>query len=349
MKILHVIFCFPHDGAETMLVDIMNEQSKTDHVELIIINDLYNRDLIQTIDKKVKIHYLNRVPGSINPIKIIEFNFRVFKIQPDVIHFHDHNGIRFALYRGKALTFLTIHGLKFPITNFGKYDKLISISDAVKNDLLSGGSFESIVIYNGIDFSKIAVKSAYNSSGVFKMVDVGRLCHEVKGQDILLKALHYLIYQKGIESVKLDFIGEGPSLKYLQELMYQLKLDQFVNFLGLKDRHFIYNNLANYDLLIQPSISEGFGLTVVEAMAAKIPVVVSNTYGPLEIIRNGQFGDCFDSGDPCSCADVLEKSINKFYDSNFSDFLDKTYDYAISNFSIQNTAQKYLNEYHKTV
>src|SRR6185312_778073 len=115
MKILHIIFSFTPDGAETMLVDIINEQSKTDEVELIIINNLYNKELIKTINTKASVFCLDRKVGSINPFKLIKLNSRIFRYKPDVIHFHSHNAIGLLLKRRTVVTFLTIHGLNRPL------------------------------------------------------------------------------------------------------------------------------------------------------------------------------------------------------------------------------------------
>ena len=300
---------------------------------------------MQNLNNKIKIHFLNRRPKSINPIKLIQFNINIFRIQPDILHFHDHNGIRLILKKGKAKTFLTIHGLKNPKKYFSRYDKLISISKAVKNDLIAKGPHNSTLIYNGVDFSKIAIKETFSPFNVFKIVEVGRLNHEIKGQDILLKALHFLLTSKGIKNFSLDFIGEGPSLKYLQELTQTLKLENFVNFKGLKTRKEIYQMLSNYHLLIQPSRTEGFGLTIVEAMAAKIPVIVSNIEGPIEIIENGEYGTCFIAGNHISCANAIENVINNFYVSDYLGYLNKTYKYASTHFSVQQTSREYLKCY----
>jgi glycosyltransferase involved in cell wall biosynthesis len=328
-----------------MLVDIMNEQSKTDNVKLIVVNNVYNSELIRTLNASIDVHLINRIPGSRNPIKLLQFNLTVLKFKPDVIHFHDHKGIKLLLYKANSKTFLTIHGLRQPIQYLRKYDHLISISETVKDDLLKRGQLKSTIIYNGIDFSKLLVKTDYTYKTFYKLVHVSRLYHEIKGQDILLQALHHLVYTKGIKSLKLDFIGEGPSLNHLQNLVQKFNLGDFVRFLGLKDRHFIYSNLLNYDVLVQPSIHEGFGLTIIEAMGAKIPVVVSNIDGPLEVIREGQFGYYFNSQDSYSCAETIEKVIYNLKESSLSEFLNNNYDYAFSNYSVQNSAQNYLRLY----
>lgn len=347
MRILHIIFSFTSDGAETMLVDIINEQSKTTHVELIIINNLYNIDLIETINKNVKVHCLNRIPGSINPLIFFTLNYRVYKLKPNIIHFHSHNAIGLLRYKGIGRTFLTIHGLHRPLKYFNKYDKLISISNAVRNDLESRGSINSTTIYNGVDFSKIKIRWESFEDKTFKIADVSRLYHEIKGQDVLLKALHHLIYKIGITNVHLDFIGEGPSLTYLQNLVQELKLQCHVNFLGLLNRNTIYSIIQNYSLLVQPSIHEGFGLTIVEGMAAKIPVLVSNIPGPMEVIKNGKYGYYFESENSISCAEEIKNIFENKHAGRFTYKLNCAYDYATINYSIQKTASNYIKEYQK--
>lgn len=347
MRIVHIIFSFSFGGAETMLVDILNEQSKTEHIDLIIINKVYNKDLILTLNQKIKVHYINRSPGSINPFKIIVFNYRVYELKPNIIHFHDHNAIGLIKYIRRAPTLLTIHGLRRPLNHLPKYDKLVAISDTVKNDLKGRGSFDSTLVYNGVNFSKIKVREDIFDEKIFKIVEVSRLCHEIKGQDILLKALQILIFEKGRTNVQLDFIGEGPSLPYLQNLVKQLKLQPYVNFLGLKGRAFIYNILHSYSLLVQPSIHEGFGLTLIEGMAAKIPVLVSNIHGTLEVIGNGNYGYYFESANPISCAAEIKKIISHNHEPTFYSKLNSAHDYVLNNFSIKKTASEYIKEYHK--
>jgi len=60
MKIIHAFFSFNVGGAETMLVDIINQQCKEASVYLIIINDKVNTDLLNTIDNRVKVYLTGR-------------------------------------------------------------------------------------------------------------------------------------------------------------------------------------------------------------------------------------------------------------------------------------------------
>ena len=64
-------------------------------------------------------------------------------------------------------------------------------------------------------------------------------------------------------------------------------------------------HLTDYDLFVQPSRWEGFGLTVAEAMAAGVPVLVSEGQGPAEVTQGSRYGWLFANGD----ADDLQRQI----------------------------------------
>jgi glycosyltransferase involved in cell wall biosynthesis len=345
MTILHIIFSFTIGGAETMLVDIMNEQSKTQRVQLLIINDTVNKHLIANINKEIVIHYLKRKPGSRNPFPIMKFNFWVFKINPEVIHFHNDTGINLLRIKTKAVTCLTIHDVNISLLNFYKYKKLFSISNAVQEDVLTRGKMKSVLVYNGIKFEDIEFNSCLDKVDKFKIVQISRLDYQKKGQHILLKAICILVKQKAMTNIQLDLIGEGESLEYLKILAKQLNIEKHINFLGMKSRKFIYTELKNYQLLVQPSLYEGFGLTVVEGIAAKIPVLVSDIEGPMEIIDKGRYGWFFKKGDVKECAEKLSEIINDYHTVKNSNRINEAYNYAKVNFNIINTAQNYLNNY----
>jgi len=128
-------------------------------------------------------------------------------------------------------------------------------------------------------------------------------------------------------------------------LVNSLGVEKYVDFIGEKSRSFIYKELKNYHLLVQPSFYEGFGLTVVEAMTAKIPVLVSNIEGPMEIIDYGNYGYYFNAGNEEDCAVKIKTIINEFSENDNSNKLDNAYNYAFSNFNIQATSQNYLDNY----
>ena len=173
------------------------------------------------------------------------------------------------------------------------------------------------------------------------MVQIGRLNHEKKGQDFMIDVCAYL-YSHGYRNFHLDFIGDGSSLEYLQDKVKGYQMEESITFLGAKDQSFIYANLKNYDLFLQPSRREGFGLTVAEAMAAKVPVLVSEQEGPLEIIDNGKYGYYFVVDDVEGCAEKI-KCISIQQDLN--PLLDFALKRVEENYNVKNTAMKYLNCY----
>ena len=346
MKIVHLIFSFEIGGAETMLVDIVNQQVKTNSVSLIIVNDRYSKNLLSNIDNRVKVFLIERPERSYNPFYVIKLNAILARLKVDVVHCHNNKLIK--LLFGKYKYCLTIHDNNIPVENFKYYSTLFAVSNAVKIDVVSRSEFYPIVIENGINISSISPKSDFIHNE-FRIVQISRLNHQKKGQDILVDALKKLVYEHKMTQISIDFIGDSEieeclsSKKHIETLIEENNLNDYVNFLGTKSRQWIYENLRNYSLLVQPSRYEGFGLTVAEAMAAKVPVLVSNIDGPIEIIKNGEFGHFFKSGNSDDCA-LRIKEIIEHYDEK-KELLEKAYRHCVDNYSIERTAKKYIENY----
>mgnify|MGYP000928283865 CR=1 FL=1 len=342
MKIVHFIMSLQTGGSETMLVDIINDQVSTNNLSLIIFNDQINITNLSKIDRRVTIYRLNRKEKSRNIIPVIKLNLLLLRIWPDAIHCHHVSAARIILIK-RNLVF-TAHSTNISDKIIKTYKRVFAISETVKDDLYKSHNIRAKVIYNGIDFDKIPIKRNYDF-GVFKIVQVSRLDHEIKGQHILIKALNILINELGILNVCIDFIGEGPSYQYILELVMNYRLQKKVKFLGLKDRNYIYNHLQEYNLLVQPSLSEGFGLTVIEAMAAKLPVLVSDKEGPSEIVKNGKYGWLFKHADIKDCSAQIQRIIKEYDSQDFKKVIQEAYEYGRKNFSIKNTTAQYLKEY----
>lgn len=345
MKVLHVIFSLNTGGAETMLVDLLNEQAKTEVVELLIINNSVDPALIASIGPRIRVHFLNRVPGSANPLKVIRLNFLIYRINPEVIHFHNHNAIRLIRYKPRAKTFLTIHSINVPSDNLRRYSGLFSISNSVKKDIYARSAAHSTRIYNGVDFTRIAAKTGYEPGDPFRIVQVSRLDHTIKGQHTLIRSMHTLVHQLKLDFLRLDLIGEGSSRPYLADLVRQYGLEDHISFLGGKDRGYIYEHLKDYDLLVQPSVIEGFGLTVIEGIAAGLPVVVSNAEGPAEIARNFTGGWIFRRDNDSSLTEAIREVIRLYEARKIETICRVNRLTALQKFTVQGTARNYLQHY----
>jgi len=344
MKIAHLIFSFTIGGAESMLVDIVNEQVKQAKVSIVIINKIFDITLVEKIDKRVTVYFINREVNSKNPFKILKLNLLLLTLRANVLHCHNDNMVQLVLPHFKKKAVLTLHSMGIPTIFLNKYKKLFAISESVKKDIISRVNTEVIVIYNGIPTKLIEAKENLLTDSTFKIIAVGRLNHAIKGQHLAIEALHVL-KGKGIINLRLDIIGSGESEVFLKRLTYEYGIADQINFLGLKDRDYIYSHLKEYDLLIQPSLFEGFGLTVVEGMAAKIPVLVSDIQGPMEIIGNGKYGFHFKSGYPLDLAKQLKSIIEQHTSIKQKQIIEEAYQHIVANFEITKTVDNYITNY----
>ena len=146
----------------------------------------------------------------------------------------------------------------------------------------------------------------------------------------------------GVSSVSVDFIGEGASMDFLSEKAREYHIENRVSFLGNRDRSYIYDHLHEYDLLVQPSRVEGFGLTVAEGIAAGVPVLVSDVAGPMEIIEQGKWGTSFAQNNAADCAEKIHYILSRYAEvSEKAEAAAK----AIRKFDISLTASNYINAY----
>ncbi|MHC5827879.1 MAG: glycosyltransferase, partial [Nostoc sp.] len=111
---------------------------------------------------------------------------------------------------------------------------------------------------------------------------VGRLSEE-KGVSVLIDA--YI--QKKL-STPLKIVGDGPCRQKLQQQIKNTSSENFIEFLGFQDKPTVLALMQNARFLVFPSIwYEGFPLTIAEAFACGLPVLVSKLGSMVEIVENG--------------------------------------------------------------
>ena len=170
-------------------------------------------------------------------------------------------------YLGK----LGIFGKLVERTMLSLTDNLITISYKTKKDLRRIKKSErSIVIPPGIDFSYI--QKIKTSDEVSDIIFVGRLIKE-KNVDILIKSIS-IIKEKN-PNISCLIIGEGPERSKLEKLVDDLKINDNINFkCFMKNHDYIIGYMKSSNVLVLPSVREGFGIVVIESNACGIPVVV---------------------------------------------------------------------------
>ncbi len=340
MKIVHCIYSLNYGGAETLLIDVINEQSKNHTVTLIIINSEYDSNLLKTISEKVKIILINRKAGSRSIIPILKLNYKLIALLPNIIHIHNESIAKIILPIFRNI-FLTVHCLGVPSCNFHRLKGLYAISESVKNDVRQKGEYPVITIPNGIDLTKIEKRELIAFKERMRIVQVARLEHDIKGQDILIKAVAILA-DKGYD-ITVDFIGEGYSLEELTALCKELGVHERVKFLGLRNREYIYSHLKEYDLLCHPARFEGFGLVVAEGMAANLPVLVPDKDGAYEVIDYGKYGTSFIYENYTDCAAKIEEIYNNY--EKALEIVPSAYNYVKENYSLKKMVKEYISNY----
>ena len=366
MKVLHIWFDLVYGGVQTMLVNIANEQiSQGLEVSILTMTDEIDSSLLNSLDRKVKVLQAHRKIHSKNPLFLFRMNRLIKKENPDIIHLHRAE-IKDLIFsrRLQKIMCSTVHDIPFGeirlkgriykdfprlnyvrmlgrgsyVTNLDKISHIFAISQAVHDELLKNYGLESRVVCNGILTKEFKQKTTRFSNGVVRLVQVSRLLHSKKGQDMLIQAVAKL-QGKAI----VDFIGIGDSMDYLKNLAKELHSEEWVRFLGNKTQAYLKEHLSEYDLFVQPSRYEGFGLTVAEAMAAGVPVLVSAGQGPAEVTCGDKYGWTFENGN----MEELTRMINYIME-HFDEALNKAelaVEHVRDTYDVSVTAKKYIEEY----
>lgn len=367
MKVAHIYWDLTYGGIQTMLVNIINEQVKLGvDISLIIVNDVIADELLNAISHETKIIRIHRKAGSKNFSFVYRIKHALDEINPDIIHCHKSSILNFIPKKWYKRTCNTIHAL--PAGKIGPKCRLLSIlkwlkskngnvlclnrincvfaiSQSVQDQLEAQYHITSKVIYNGIQTSKFRIRSNHSPVGSFNIVQISRLDHVYKGQDLLIEA--FGILRQKIDKVKLTFIGQGKSLEYLKKLANQQGDDNQIEFKGAMPQSFIAEHLCDYEIFVQPSRIEGFGLTVAEAMAAKVPVLVSSGQGPEEVTEGEKYGWTFENG---NAEDLAKKLL--YIIEHYDECLDKAeqaYHHVKDNYDVSATAKRYIDAYNEII
>ncbi len=257
-----------------------------------------------------------KVSHKHDPRNLLELRKIISKEKPDILHIHLWNpgACRFAFWASsqKNLKIVTTEHDPFPLKNLKKSFKKKTIRKTAVTIAVSSANSDLLLrlypelkgklsmIHNGIDLdafeknllqftnqekAKIRRQLFNADAGNFIITTVAAL-HSRKGLNFLIDAFNE-IYQTKREC-KLVIVGEGPQKKDLEKQIKKLGLQDAVKMTGPQEN--IAKILKSSDLFVLPSVKEAFGLVVLEAMAAKLPVIASKVGGIPEIIEDGKNG-----------------------------------------------------------
>jgi glycosyltransferase involved in cell wall biosynthesis len=318
-KILYVITSLGIGGAEKLLLSYLKGFDHSKYEFYVCSLREKPDDLTQEISKFAEVINL-KVKNRFNPFIILQISKLIREISPDIIHTHLFQsrvyGSMAHLFNRNSLLITQKHS----VVNPGKHNififfemisilmnkGVIAISESVKNSLIK---YEFIpehkifVIPNCIDYQTFASNSNPRSLKAKQEIvigTVGRL-EKIKGIEYLLLAMTIILTK--FPNAILEIIGDGSQFNKLKEIAENLGISKSVKFLGK-----FVNVIPFYkrmDIFVLPSLLEGFGIVILEAMAMGLPIVATNVDGIKEVVVNGESGILVPPKNPKAIAEAI--------------------------------------------
>ncbi len=328
-RVLHVIDTGGPGGAETVFVELADRLRQHGFDSLAVAGiggwveqELARRDLVlRPIDSK----------GSLNWRLLVSLVELVRKENVDLIQSHllganVYCGLAGAITRKPVVA--TFHGavdvspnerlrwLKLMAMRAG-VKRFVAVSNSLSAQIRRQGLLDetrSQVIYNGIEtfrycrtrLTDLRVKLGLPTEG-FLIGCLGNV-RPAKGYGVLVEAAAALRNRR--EHVHIVIAGDTHSglMPELREQLAALGLSNRVHFIGfVKDSA---RFLGQIDLFVLSSLSEGFSIATVEAMATGLPVVVTQCGGPEEIVTDGINGIVVPTRDPQALSAAIDRLID---------------------------------------
>ncbi|MDY6838672.1 MAG: glycosyltransferase [Thermodesulfobacteriota bacterium] len=362
MKLLHVIDSEGQYGAENVLINLAVEQSRVG-LQPAILNMRPAHGTDPSIESEA---FKTGIEFSVLPLRPGLDLLRATKIAKwaknhnyDIIHCHGYKPnilLGLTSFFSRTLPIVTtVHGWT-STEQFSKMwiyeqldafsmrfmDAVVVVTEAMKyHPNLKPIRSKLLTVHNGI--SKIDFKTSEVSfdkqSGSFDkngitIGAIGRLSEE-KGFRYLIKCVQVLI-RKGL-NVRLVIIGEGPERQFLESIVKKSAIEGSVLMPGyLKDAR---NYIPTFTVFVIPSLTEGFPITLLEAMQAKVPVVATKVGGIPMVLRNGNAGILVAPRSVKDLVNAIELC------SSHKGSLKKMISYAYSLSTTQYSAEKMASDY----
>jgi glycosyltransferase involved in cell wall biosynthesis len=352
MKVLQIINNLDIGGAETILKNYVlknEDQDIQNHICLIGGSDTFI--LNQLIEKNIKIYKLDLKNKYSAAAALRKLRYIISKGGYDCVHVHlfpgQYYGAKLAKEFKDVHFIFTEHStfnkrreikLLYPVEkwSYSSFEKIICVSEMTCRSL--GDWMPSIKSKLKVIYGGIVINDIKKSKGpIYDAVLVGSLRGNEKGVDIFIKAI------KNIENsiTRVAIVGDGVLKEEFISLRDSLGLTEKIEFAGNVDN--VNEYLSQSKMFVLPSRWEGFGLAILEAMAAHVPVIASNVGGIPEIINDGIDGILV----PVEDIETLSKSM--LYILNNKDkamsMADNAYRTVCEKFSIQVFAKNLNNLY----
>lgn len=334
MKIaIYASYYFPHVGGyEKNIHELAKRLVTRGHMVTVLTCDTENTNTSEYIDGVViyRLPSWNLLNGTFPVPKFSKQLREFYKLDFDIISTQTRFFVLSALgaliaKRKKAMHIHTERGTSHSITAnlfvskiAELYDHSIGrwvISSAQKNVGVSMAAVNFIkhlkgencqVIYNGIDNSIFLPRQSHDVS---RITFVGRLIFAKGIHDLIVAFVqlkrHYKKAMPKAKDIELIIVGDGNYKKQLKEMADTSGCREQIKFVGQKTQKEIAEILANSDIFVNPSYTEGLPTSVMEAAAAGLPIIATNVGGTNEIIENGVSGILIKPHKPNEIANAL--------------------------------------------
>lgn len=364
IKVVHVIQSLGYGGAEINLVDICKkiDKNKFDVFVITFWNSCTIEDSLNEIDG---VHHIGLNKKNRYDFRIFFSLLRTLRlINPDIIHTHlPIAGIytRLCSFFINSRIISTQHSVYYKKNLFHKIDritsrylnyKIIANSNFTKSFLVNNRYIKPDkveVISLGVDYSKLRTnlnKTVIKKElGLQNKVILGHIgsfkVH--KGHKYLIESFKRIIPK--IPNAILMLIGGGPLLEEIKLKADELNLLDNIVFVG--ETNEIDRYLSVMDIFVMPSISESFGISILEAMYMKVPVVAFKTDAIPELIKQGDTGYLVDKYNSEMLSEtiihiIINKERNETIKRNAKQFAEE---FAME-FKIKEIEQLYLSIIH---
>lgn len=163
---------------------------------------------------------------------------------------------------------------------YEKSEKIIAVSDSIAKNLKAYRKkyADKIVAVNNvididsiIEKSKESIENGLFSENSFNIVSCGRLS-PVKGLNLAIEAVAKLV-EEGYTDINWYIVGGGPIEEDIKKQIAELKMEKHIFMLGMKNNPYPY--MKKCDLFIQPSLFEGYSLSIMEAKILGTPILAT--------------------------------------------------------------------------
>lgn len=319
---------------------------------LLLVEELSKSDLTQKLFVR-KNSELGKRCINIKNLQIVEISkpymFHLSKLKDSsLIHAHEAKAaqIAFATYLLYKIPYIITRRVDIGIKNnflnraiYEKASRVVSLSNAIKNRVLKlSQKAKTIVIPDAITTffpdNKNIAKLRERFDGKFIITNVAAL-EEAKGQHYIIEVAKKLLQID--KNIHFLLLGSGKDEAKFKELAYNLPNITFVGFV---------NNVGDYlsisDMFLFPTLSEGFGSSILDAMSFKIPVIASNIGGICDIIQNNTNGILVNPRD----VDGFFTAITTLYnDKNLRESLSTNAYKMLKNYTPEIVCMEYKNLY----